>query len=510
MGPLVDRTVAIDIFKLLKERKFPLALSSVDPSSGEESLCLGHVYLIFDNLLAIETSDDTCMTIPIAGVEFFRMDPAHAPPSLKAIAWDTFDTGMQFKADGSFCYVLTQLPKPNSISQATPEPASLAPCPEKSVPSDFARWELLEPLDPEQQRKWDKFKLPASRSMVQSVALSLAGDLLVSGCGTNLMEPAIYSGRRLATLQGHWQGVMAVALPAAGHILATVSDFSPIVLWDPRTARCLRLVGEHNYMNESVAFSASGDLLASPQSEDGLVRVWDLRTGLPVCELDRGGIVALSAAGDVLAVVSGDQISVWDTGTGRCRLELEDYMNTATSVAISAFGNFFASPFVDEGVSVWDSRTGEVIFEGKQDEVTSVSLSSEGDLLASGSTDRTAKVWDVRSGSLIHSFAGHSGVVSSVALSFDGRYLVTGSHDGTVKLWNVMERRLVATFMGIDGEEWVTYTPDGYFIGSDRMMERSGQEFLVGGAPWTEHVPPLENPNPAKVQEALRTKHPNH
>jgi hypothetical protein len=52
MGPLVDRTVAIDIFKLLKERKFPLAFSSVDPSSGEESLCLGHVYLIFDNLLA--------------------------------------------------------------------------------------------------------------------------------------------------------------------------------------------------------------------------------------------------------------------------------------------------------------------------------------------------------------------------------------------------------------------------------------------------------------------------
>ncbi len=71
-------------------------------------------------------------------------------------------------------------------------------------------------------------------------------------------------------------------------------------------------------------------------------------------------------------------------------------------------------------------------------------------------------------------FVGHESVVWALAVSPDGKYLVSGSGDQTVRLWNVQTRELLATlFRGEDGE-WVMYTPEGFYTGSE------GGEKLVG------------------------------
>src|SRR5882724_4747928 len=60
------------------------------------------------------------------------------------------------------------------------------------------------------------------------------------------------------------------------------------------------------------------------------------------------------------------------------------------------------------------------------------------------------------------------------APSPDGRYLVSASTDQTLRLWSLASRELIVTlFHGNDGE-WVMWTPQGYFTGSDRAEQIVG------------------------------------
>lgn len=55
----------------------------------------------------------------------------------------------------------------------------------------------------------------------------------------------------------------------------------------------------------------------------------------------------------------------------------------------------------------------------------------------------------------------------SVCYSPDGAYLVSGSDDHTIKFWDASTGTLLATTFCLDGEEWLTYTPEGFFAGSE-------------------------------------------
>jgi hypothetical protein len=155
--------------------------------------------------------------------------------------------------------------------------------------------------------------------------------------------------------------------------------------------------------------------------------------------------------------------------------------------------------------SLWNTLTGQLLhtFSGHNGSVTSVALSAAGDLLATGSGDHTAKVWNTHTGQLMDTFSGHTDFITAVSLSVDGRKLTTASRDGTVKLWSIPGRRLVATFLAHSDGEWTTWVPEGYFIGSPGMVERTLREFRRNESRYPEQFFPRDNPNPQKVAEAL-------
>lgn len=63
-------------------------------------------------------------------------------------------------------------------------------------------------------------------------------------------------------------------------------------------------------------------------------------------------------------------------------------------------------------------------------------------------------------------FVGHTNRILSMAVSPDSKTLLSGSNDQTLKLWDIESgRNLLTIFVG-DNNEWVAWTPEGYYTAS--------------------------------------------
>jgi len=96
----------------------------------------------------------------------------------------------------------------------------------------------------------------------------------------------------------------------------------------------------------------------------------------------------------------------------------------------------------------------------------SLTLTPDGKTVISGGGNGTLTSYNPQTGKKIHGFIGHTSVVWGCAASPDSRFLVSGSGDQTVRLWEIDSGRLLLTiFQGTDNE-WVAWTPEGYYTAS--------------------------------------------
>jgi WD40 repeat protein len=79
---------------------------------------------------------------------------------------------------------------------------------------------------------------------------------------------------------------------------------------------------------------------------------------------------------------------------------------------------------------------------------------------------------DLSSGKTLRRFLGHTGEVLSVSPSPDGRHFLTGSLDQTLRIWDPdRDEPLLSLFVA--DNEWIAWTPDGYYAASptgERLM----------------------------------------
>ena len=69
-------------------------------------------------------------------------------------------------------------------------------------------------------------------------------------------------------------------------------------------------------------------------------------------------------------------------------------------------------------------------------------------------------------GTFLHQFIGHTGQVWAVSVSQNGRILASASNDQTIKLWNIETGECLTTLFVASDNEWVCWTPKGYYAAS--------------------------------------------
>jgi WD40 repeat protein len=261
--------------------------------------------------------------------------------------------------------------------------------------------------------------------MFFAISGSPDGKTAVAVAGTGLLRAELADGkvtdRILAPLT---PGILPSGLVVSpdGRMLGAVGGDRIIHLWDIATGKeTARLPSDPSAANPVLAFSPDGMTLAAA-AINAPVRLLDAHSGKELRQLDAAAEVAppvpglpapitpvqlrnvihlrFSPDGRNVLCVTGGELSLWETATGRDRMRI-----VRTNVNL-----------------------------------TRATFSPAGDLVAAGSTTGMALILDARTGcELTRLEGGHGGKVSYLTFSPDGKTLASGGADGGIVIWDLKE-----------------------------------------------------------------------
>jgi WD40 repeat protein len=268
--------------------------------------------------------------------------------------------------------------------------------------------------------------------------------------------PAAGSWRLKRTLRGHTGAVYSASFYPSGTRVATSGDDGLIRVWDVRTGRLLRSARATSGTVSDVAVSPDGRLLASctDSGEGSKVQLRDARTLRPLRTFaaQEDGIfeVVFSPDGRLLASGGRDRVvRLWDVRTSRLVRSLTGHDDAVTALAFTPDGLRLASASAehDSTVRVWDVRTGRSLhtLAAHGDWVTSVAFAPGGATLASGGRDHKLIIWDAATGRKLRELRQPE-MVYEIEFSPDGRVLAEAGGGGIVRLHDARTGRLLSKF----------------------------------------------------------------
>jgi WD40 repeat protein len=278
------------------------------------------------------------------------------------------------------------------------------------------------------------------------------------------------TGKMLRRIGEGTAPVQAIAFSPDGKTLGAVTLNSSVLLWDPATGNQRVGATAHQAGVKGAAFAGAGTLITA--SYDHTVRAWDLakyeQRRVVVGKDVAPGVMAVSADGKRLAWGGLDgKVRLCDAASGKEERVFEGHTGPVWSVAISPDGKRIASGGQDKTIRLWDAGTGKELraLEGHANWVIALAFAPSGRLLASGSPDKTVRLWDPDAGKELHKLDGHTQEVSTVLFSPDGRTLASAGRDDTVRLWEVTTGKVRWQFgPNTMGRAAVAFSPDGRLL----------------------------------------------
>jgi WD40 repeat protein len=340
---------------------------------------------------------------------------------------------------------------------------------------------------------------------VTSMAFTPDGESIVSGSHDQTVKRTnTASGKVEWRAPGYFEQVNSVALSEDGALLATGSSdhrfargklnvgaahIGPgaVRLWDARTSRMLRRLGEPAEQVMAVAISADARHIAAGGAiaGGGFVNVWDTATGQLTwaTKAPKKEVLAIdfSADGRWLAAGAADgSVKIHETQTGSTSKSLSGHKGGVTSLAFARDGEMLLCGEAHGGARIWNARTGQLVHacpaaSSAAESFTidrlmnSIGLSRDGSVLATCASSVNnefvdpVRIWDVRTGKVTRDFAAEKIHGRPMALSPDGAIVATGGK--TVKLWDVRSGRMLRELVGhLKRTQSIVFSADGRLV----------------------------------------------
>lgn len=324
------------------------------------------------------------------------------------------------------------------------------------------------PAAPEVQQLYNKVRaqksatkptistLEGQGSDIYAVDLSADGRFAIS-TGYRALVWDVDAGRCLRVLQQMeiWPTPRVAGLSADGH-LAITGQGRKMWLWDVHTGRCLRTLQQRGEVMKA-SLSADGSLVIS--GDGSSAHIWDAHTGRKMRALQHPHevqAVGLSVDGQIAATSCGflppggvkgkeNTIQLWEVGTGRCLLTLEQAGGGVDAVSLSADNRLLAAN-ISGAIHIWETSSGRSIkvLSAHSHTAHALRLSADGRWLVSGSPDRTVRLWDVNAGRCLRTLH-HDEWVWGASISADGKRIISGGTDDIVRIWELDQQRILCS-----------------------------------------------------------------
>ncbi|TFK66389.1 WD40 repeat-like protein, partial [Pluteus cervinus] len=267
--------------------------------------------------------------------------------------------------------------------------------------------------------------------------------------------------------------------PDGEHIVSGCSN-GLLRLWDAKTGKALMNLQKHTAVIRSVAYSPCGRLIASA-SDDHTIIIWNAKTGKPVRGPLQGHtdwVFSVSYSPDGNYIVSGSRdktLRIWDAQSGNLVMGPSvEHKGQIRCVKYSPDGQYIISGSSQTTIMIWNVQEGRLtldLLQGHTDAITSLDYSQDGKYIVSGSGDNTIKIWNAKTGEhLVNCIQSHTAAIHSVQFSHDSKFVLSASSDKTIRVWDATTGNAVMNFRGHSNVVFqAIYSPDGCFIASGSL-----------------------------------------
>jgi WD40 repeat protein len=338
---------------------------------------------------------------------------------------------------------------------------------------------------------------------VTSIAFTPTGDAIVSASHDQTVKRTnLATGKVEWRAPGYFEQVHAVAVSDDAALLVTGSGdhrfaraklhagaphIGPgaVRLWDAKTGRMLRRLGDPSEQVMAVAISSDKRQVAgggAQASGAGFVHVWNAATGKLAWSAKEHAKEVLALAfengGRWLATAAADGwVTIRDARSGRLVRSLADHKGGATSLAFTPDGNTLICGEAHGGTRIWDVRSGRLLHNCRAASsagetftidrlMNSIGLTRDGRTLATCASSVNnefvdqVRIWDVRTGVVMRDFSAENIHGRPMALSPDGSIVATGGK--AVQLWDVRTgKKLRQLFGHLKRTQSIVFSADG-------------------------------------------------
>ncbi|OAX39467.1 WD40 repeat-like protein [Rhizopogon vinicolor AM-OR11-026] len=294
--------------------------------------------------------------------------------------------------------------------------------------------------------------------------------------------------------------VVEVAVFPDRRRMATNSKDGMLRLWDLKSGVMVKELEGRGEAMRGMALSRNGELIAS-SDESGYVNAWHGDTGRALTQAFRAhtSVCSLDFSPDGATLATGGHdctvVKLWNTETWKLQGEQMSCDHQVNCVRYSPSGELLAIATIYT-VDIRNTATKQRVVNLNIQSVVSLVWIPNGARLLSGNT--IIQEWDPLTwpGNPVdpNIWKGQTGDHWRFAVNWDGTVVASPTTHNHVRLWRLSDRRTIAIFQHSDSPSCVTFSMDGKYVitgGQDKKIS----VWAVPEHAWPEDVPKDEAKN---------------